>query len=83
VLTRELTTLVCTGTFGLGAGIFGTGGLAFTTGAGALGLIGVWVRRKTAGAVFGFATTLLVTTDERAGTTATAEAQIVTLDPFT
>jgi hypothetical protein len=41
------------------------------------------VRRKTAGADFGFATTLVVTTDERAGTTARAEAQIVTLDPFT
>jgi hypothetical protein len=83
MVIRLLTALVCTGTFGLGAGAFGTGGLAFTTGVGALGWIGVWVRRKTAGADFGFATTLLVTTDERAGATAKAEAQIVTLDPFT
>jgi hypothetical protein len=49
------------------------------------------VRRKTAGdfervgagAGFDFTTTLLLTNEVRAGMTAIAEAQIVTLDPFT
>ena len=74
---------------GFVTGAFTTGGFGFATDTATLGRSGVWVRRKTAGVafgaggVFGLVMTLLVTVEVRAGTTATADAQIVTLAPFT